>query len=182
MELRPLDDVPEHRVAMRREDRFRVELEAGLKRRGVADRHRHAFIFGVDAEVRRRVGGAEAVVAADVHRAVETFERADAVMIDDDRLAMHGFGRAGDGAAGLLNQSLMAETHAEQRRLALGETDQFQAAAGVVIRSAVVVGDTAYVRAGAGVVYDSDPQREADETRRKASAILSALAASGEKA
>jgi anthranilate synthase component 1 len=53
---------------------------------------------------------------------------------------------------------------------------------GVVIRSAVVVGDTAYVRAGAGVVYDSDPQREADETRRKASAILSALAASGEKA
>jgi anthranilate synthase component 1 len=50
---------------------------------------------------------------------------------------------------------------------------------GVVIRSAVVKDGTAFVRAGAGVVYDSDPQREADETRRKASALLSVLAATG---
>lgn len=48
---------------------------------------------------------------------------------------------------------------------------------GVVIRSAVVKDGVAYVRAGAGVVHDSDPQAEADETRRKASALLSALAA-----
>jgi anthranilate synthase component 1 len=47
---------------------------------------------------------------------------------------------------------------------------------GVVIRSAVVRGDTAYVRVGAGVVHDSEPQAEADETRRKAAALLSALA------
>jgi anthranilate synthase component 1 len=47
----------------------------------------------------------------------------------------------------------------------------------VVIRSAVVRDGLAYVRAGAGVVYDSDPQAEADETRRKASALLSILAA-----
>ena len=47
---------------------------------------------------------------------------------------------------------------------------------GVIIRSAVVKDGTAYVRAGAGVVYDSDPQAEADETRRKASALLSVLA------
>jgi anthranilate synthase component 1 len=53
---------------------------------------------------------------------------------------------------------------------------------GVVIRSAVVVDDIAYVRAGAGVVHDSDPQREADETRRKASALLSVLAACGDRA
>lgn len=53
---------------------------------------------------------------------------------------------------------------------------------GVVIRSAVVKDGIAYVRAGAGVVYDSDPQREADETRRKASALLSVLAATGEAA
>ena len=46
---------------------------------------------------------------------------------------------------------------------------------GVVIRSAVVKDGTAYVRAGAGVVHDSDPLKEADETRRKASAILSVL-------
>ena len=47
---------------------------------------------------------------------------------------------------------------------------------GVVIRSALVKDGTAYVRAGAGVVYDSDPKAEADETRRKASAVLSAIA------
>jgi anthranilate synthase component I len=50
---------------------------------------------------------------------------------------------------------------------------------GVVIRSAVVKDGTAFVRAGAGVVHDSDPLKEADETRRKASAILSAIAAAG---
>ena len=48
---------------------------------------------------------------------------------------------------------------------------------GVVIRSAVVKDGTAFVRAGAGVVHDSEPQKEADETRRKASAVLSAIAA-----
>lgn len=48
---------------------------------------------------------------------------------------------------------------------------------GVVIRSALVKDGVAYVRAGAGVVHDSDPAAEADETRRKASAILSVLGA-----
>lgn len=47
---------------------------------------------------------------------------------------------------------------------------------GVVIRSALVTDGTAYVRAGAGVVHDSDPLAEAEETRRKASAVLSAIA------
>jgi anthranilate synthase component 1 len=47
---------------------------------------------------------------------------------------------------------------------------------GVVIRSALVKDGMAYVRAGAGVVHDSDPIAEADETRRKASAMLSAIA------
>lgn len=47
----------------------------------------------------------------------------------------------------------------------------------VVIRSALVKDGTAFVRAGAGIVHDSDPQSEADETRRKASAMLSILAA-----
>jgi len=46
----------------------------------------------------------------------------------------------------------------------------------VIIRSAVVQEGTAFVRAGAGVVHDSDPKAEADETRRKASALLSVLA------
>jgi len=45
----------------------------------------------------------------------------------------------------------------------------------IVIRSALVVDGVAQVRAGAGVVFDSVPQAEADETRRKAAAVLGAL-------
>ena len=47
----------------------------------------------------------------------------------------------------------------------------------IVIRSALVVDGVAHVRAGAGVVYDSDPKAETDETRRKAEAVLRALGA-----
>lgn len=47
---------------------------------------------------------------------------------------------------------------------------------GIIIRSALVKNGTAYVRAGAGIVHDSDAVAEADETRRKASAVLSAIA------
>ncbi len=47
----------------------------------------------------------------------------------------------------------------------------------IVIRSALVKGGVAHVRAGAGVVYDSDPAAEARETRRKAWAVLRALGA-----
>ncbi|MEE9383542.1 MAG: anthranilate synthase component 1 [Nannocystaceae bacterium] len=46
----------------------------------------------------------------------------------------------------------------------------------IIIRSAIVKNDIAYVRAGAGVVYDSDPHEEADETKRKAASVLTALA------
>jgi anthranilate synthase component I len=47
----------------------------------------------------------------------------------------------------------------------------------IVIRSAFVSKDTAYIQAGAGVVYDSDPQAEADETRGKAQAVIGAVLA-----
>ncbi|MGL4225295.1 MAG: anthranilate synthase component 1 [Vibrio sp.] len=45
----------------------------------------------------------------------------------------------------------------------------------IVIRSAYVENGIAQVQAGAGVVYDSDPQAEADETRSKAQAVISAI-------
>ncbi|MCG6211268.1 anthranilate synthase component 1 [Vibrio furnissii] len=45
----------------------------------------------------------------------------------------------------------------------------------IVIRSAYVENGIAQVQAGAGVVYDSDPQAEADETRGKAQAVISAI-------
>ncbi|MGI9518112.1 MAG: anthranilate synthase component 1 [Pirellulaceae bacterium] len=46
----------------------------------------------------------------------------------------------------------------------------------IVIRSALVTGGQAQVQAGAGIVYDSVPQKEADETRTKAAAVINALA------
>ncbi len=48
----------------------------------------------------------------------------------------------------------------------------------IIIRAALVVDGIAYVRAGAGVVHDSDPVAETEETRRKAQAVLNALARS----
>ncbi|MBT3134216.1 anthranilate synthase component 1 [Alteromonas sp. ALT199] len=47
----------------------------------------------------------------------------------------------------------------------------------IVIRSAFVKNGTAYIQAGAGVVYDSIPQAEADETRAKAQAVIGAVKA-----
>ena len=45
----------------------------------------------------------------------------------------------------------------------------------IVIRSAFVKDNIAQVQAGAGVVFDSDPQSEANETRQKAQAVISAV-------
>ncbi|MCV2883862.1 anthranilate synthase component 1 [Aestuariibacter sp. AA17] len=50
----------------------------------------------------------------------------------------------------------------------------------IVIRSAFVRNGKAYIQAGAGVVYDSDPQAEADETRGKAQAVISAIQAANQ--
>ena len=45
----------------------------------------------------------------------------------------------------------------------------------ITIRTIVATGGRAFVQAGAGVVADSVPQAEADETRRKAEALLTAV-------
>lgn len=45
----------------------------------------------------------------------------------------------------------------------------------IVIRSAFVKNNQAQIQAGAGVVFDSDPQSEANETRQKAQAVISAI-------
>ena len=45
----------------------------------------------------------------------------------------------------------------------------------IVIRSAYVADGIAHVRAGGGVVLDSDPMKEAEETSRKARAVLQAI-------
>ncbi len=51
--------------------------------------------------------------------------------------------------------------------------------AAITIRSVVVRGGSAYVHAGAGIVADSDPEREAAEVAAKAGAVLAALAEEG---
>jgi anthranilate synthase component 1 len=49
----------------------------------------------------------------------------------------------------------------------------------ILIRSAEVEGDGLRFRTGAGIVADSDPQRELDETRAKARGLLKALGSVG---
>jgi anthranilate synthase component 1 len=46
----------------------------------------------------------------------------------------------------------------------------------ITIRTVLLDGDKAYVQAGAGVVADSDPQKEYEETQNKAKGMLRALA------
>jgi anthranilate synthase component 1 len=45
----------------------------------------------------------------------------------------------------------------------------------IAIRTMVVTDETAYVQAGAGIVADSDPEREYEETRDKAAALRQAM-------
>ncbi|MEW6571145.1 MAG: anthranilate synthase component I family protein [Nitrospirota bacterium] len=45
----------------------------------------------------------------------------------------------------------------------------------IVIRTFVIKGETAYVQAGAGIVADSDPEREYYETLKKAEALIKTL-------
>ena len=47
----------------------------------------------------------------------------------------------------------------------------------IIIRTILAVGDRAYAQAGAGVVYDSVPTREWQETRDKARVLLRVLSA-----
>ncbi|MGW8266010.1 MAG: chorismate-binding protein, partial [Longimicrobiales bacterium] len=44
----------------------------------------------------------------------------------------------------------------------------------ITIRTVVVAGSEAFVQAGAGIVVDSDPEREYEETLNKARALLRA--------
>jgi anthranilate synthase component 1 len=45
----------------------------------------------------------------------------------------------------------------------------------IAIRTVVVEGDTVYLQAGAGIVADSDPQKEYQETENKIAALKVAL-------
>jgi len=46
----------------------------------------------------------------------------------------------------------------------------------ITIRTIVLANDRAYVQAGAGIVYDSDPAKEYEETLNKSAALRKAIA------
>ena len=45
----------------------------------------------------------------------------------------------------------------------------------IILRTFIVKGNTAYIQAGAGIVNDSQPDREYEETRNKARALFRAV-------
>jgi anthranilate synthase component 1 len=45
----------------------------------------------------------------------------------------------------------------------------------IALRTMVIVGKTVYIQAGAGIVYDSDPAAEYQETLNKAKGLLKAV-------
>ncbi len=84
------------------------------------------------------------------------------------------------GAPKVRAMQLIAE-HEKTRRGSYGGAVGYFTGTGdfdtcIVIRSAYVEQGIATVQAGAGVVLDSDPQSEADESRNKARAVLRAIA------
>lgn len=50
----------------------------------------------------------------------------------------------------------------------------------ITIRSALKIGNTFYLQAGGGVVYDSEPEREFEETNEKLQSLVDALASNPE--
>ncbi|MBX2859947.1 MAG: anthranilate synthase component I family protein [Vampirovibrio sp.] len=75
--------------------------------------------------------------------------------------------------------TLLADLEPEHRGIYSGVVGYFDAQGNmdgaIAIRSALVKDGTAHVQAGAGVVYDSDPQAECDETHNKAKGMLTAI-------
>jgi anthranilate synthase component 1 len=49
----------------------------------------------------------------------------------------------------------------------------------ITIRTIMIRGETAYVQAGAGIVADSDPEFEYEESLQKAEALLQAISEAG---
>lgn len=84
------------------------------------------------------------------------------------------------GAPKVRAMQLIAEAEGRRRGTYGGAVGYFTAHGDldtcIVIRSAYVEDGIATVQAGAGIVLDSVPQSEADETRSKARAVLRAIA------
>lgn len=83
------------------------------------------------------------------------------------------------GAPKIRAMQHLAQLEPEQRGLYSGAVGYFDlngnGDAAIAIRSVLLKDGVAHVQAGAGVVYDSDPEMEYEETRNKAFGVISAL-------
>ncbi len=83
------------------------------------------------------------------------------------------------GAPKIRAMEIIAELEPEKRGPYAGAVGYFSFSGSmdmaIAIRTMVVKNGTAYVQAGCGVVYDSLPEREYDETMNKARALLKAI-------
>jgi anthranilate synthase component I len=83
------------------------------------------------------------------------------------------------GAPKIRAMQTLAKLEPEPRGLYSGAVGYFDTHgnmdSAIAIRSALIINGMAHVHAGAGVVYDSDPMMEYEETRNKAKSILTAL-------
>jgi len=83
------------------------------------------------------------------------------------------------GAPKVRAMQLLAELESDQRGPYAGAFGYLDGAGNldtaIAIRTLVVQGGTVHVQAGAGVVFDSDPAREYEETRHKARALFEAI-------
>lgn len=83
------------------------------------------------------------------------------------------------GSPKIRAMEIIAELEPEARGIYAGAVGYFDFAGNmdtcIAIRTIYFRDNKAYVQAGAGIVYDSDPNKEYEETRHKASAMLLAL-------
>lgn len=83
------------------------------------------------------------------------------------------------GAPKVRAMEILAELEPEQRGIYSGAVGYFDARGNmdgaIAIRSVLIKDGNAHINAGAGIVYDSDPDMEYEETRSKAMSVLQAV-------
>jgi anthranilate synthase component 1 len=83
------------------------------------------------------------------------------------------------GAPKIRAMEIIAEFEPEKRGPYAGAAGYFSFSGNmdmaIAIRTMIVANGTAYVQAGCGIVYDSIPEREYQETMNKAQALLKAI-------
>ena len=127
----------------------------------VVERYSHVMhiVSGVSGKLRAGIGPVDVVRATFPHGTVTGAPKVRAMEIIDglEPVARGPYA----GAVGYLDFSGNVDT-------------------AICLRTVVLAGDTAWVQAGAGIVADSDPAAEYEETMDKAAAGLTALARAGD--